>query len=412
MCFITRSMLLLQSNNGIMAKSVTKIVLRSGKDQSLRRFHPWVFSGALKKMYGTAADGDVVEVYSNQDEYLGTGHYQDGSIMVRIFSFEQMEPDAAFWAMKIKKAWDFRSATGISTNPDTNVFRLIFAEGDGLPGLIIDYYDGTAVLQAHSIGMHMMRHEITEALKTTLGDRLQAVYDKSGETLPSRAAEQMSNSYLFGERRDTVVKENGHQFHIDWETGQKTGFFIDQRDNRQLLAHYSKGKSVLNTFCYTGGFSVYAGKAGATEVHSVDSSKKAIELTDRNMELNGLSGIHQSFAMDTFEFLKDKDNRYDVIVLDPPAFAKHVSVKHNAVMGYKRLNAEAFQKIKPGGILFTFSCSQVVERHLFFNTVMSAAIVAKRNVRVLHHLTQPADHAMSIYHPEGEYLKGMVLFVE
>lgn len=395
-----------------MPKQYTKIVLRSGKDQSLRRFHPWVFSGAIKKTYGPTNDGDIVEVYSNQDEYLGTGHYQEGSIAVRIFSFEQIEPGPEFWAMKIKKAWDFRTATGLNNQSDTNVFRLIYAEGDQLPGLIVDYYNGTAVLQTHSIGMHRLKNELTAAMKETLGDRLQAVYDKSAESLPARESAGTQNGYLLGEKSSGEVLENGYKFLVDWEAGQKTGFFIDQRDNRELLAHYSKGKSVLNTFCYTGGFSVYAGMAGATEVHSVDSSKKAIELTDRNMALNGLEGIHQSFASDTFEFLKDKDNRYDVIVLDPPAFAKHVNVKHNAVMGYKRLNAEALMKIKPGGILFTFSCSQVVDRHLFFNTIMSAAIVAKRNVRVLHHLTQPADHPVNIFHPEGEYLKGLVVYVE
>lgn len=396
-----------------MAKEFSKIVLRSGKDQSLRRFHPWVFSGAIKKSYGPLQDGDIVEVYSNQEEYLGTGHYQDGSIAVRIFSFEQVTPGPEFWAEKIRRAWNYREKTGLTTQADTNVFRLLYAEGDGLPGLIVDFYHGVAVLQAHSIGMYRMRNEITAAMKQVLGDRLKAVYDKSSETLPSRESAGMQNSYLLGDNGSgTEVLENGHRFMIDWETGQKTGFFIDQRENRALLARYSKGKSVLNTFCYTGGFSVYAGKAGATEVHSVDSSKKAIDLTDKNMELNGLSGIHQSFAIDTFDFLKDKDNRYDVIVLDPPAFAKHHNVKHNAVMGYKRLNAEAMMKIKPGGILFTFSCSQVVERNLFFNTVMSAAIVAKRQVRVLHHLTQPPDHPVNIFHPEGEYLKGLVVYVE
>jgi len=392
--------------------SYPKIVLRSGKDQSLRRFHPWVFSGAIKKIYGPAGDGDIVEVFSNQDEYLGTGHYQDGSIAVRVFSFEQVVPDAEFWAMKIRRAWEYRQNAGLTENSDTNAFRLIYAEGDGLPGLIVDFYNGTAVLQAHSIGMHRLRKELTQAMKEILGDRLKAVYDKSSETLPSREAAGATNAYLLGEKSEGDVIENGHRFLIDWETGQKTGFFIDQRDNRALLARYSKNKSVLNTFCYTGGFSVYAGKAGATEVHSVDSSKKAIELTDRNMALNGLENVHQSFASDTFDFLKDKDGRYDVIVLDPPAFAKHVNVKHNAVMGYKRLNAEALAKIRPGGILFTFSCSGVIERHLFFNTIMSAAIVAKRNVRVLHHLGQPPDHPVSIFHPEGEYLKGLVLYVE
>jgi 23S rRNA (cytosine1962-C5)-methyltransferase len=390
----------------------TRIILSSGKDLSLRRFHPWVFSGAIKKIKGPVQDGDIVDVYDNKDEYLGTGHYQDGSIAVRLFSFEQIEPDGEFWKEKIRKAYEYRRNIGLTDNADTNVYRMIYAEGDGLPGLIIDFYNGVAVLQAHSVGMHMQRHDIAAALKEVLGDKLTAVYDKSSESLHRNEGTESTNSYIFGEAPATgEVSENGHRFFIDWETGQKTGFFVDQRENRALLAKYSAGKRVCNTFCYTGGFSVYAGKAGATEVHSVDSSKKAIALTDRNMELNGLSN-HQSFAMDTFDFLKDKDNEYDVIILDPPAFAKHVHSRHNAVMGYKRLNAEAIAKIRPGGIIFTFSCSQVVDPRLFFDTVRSAAIVAKRNVRVLHHLTQPQDHPVNVFHPEGEYLKGLVLYVE
>lgn len=391
----------------------SRVILSSGKDQSLRRFHPWVFSGAIKKIKGPVQDGDIVDVYSNKDEYLGTGHIQDGSIAVRIFSFEQIEPNAEFWKEKIRRAYDYRKNIGVAENLATNVYRLIYAEGDGLPGLIVDYYNGVAVLQAHSVGMHEQRHDIANALKEILGDKLKAVYDKSSEALHRNDAGGSTNSYILGSAEGAgEVMENGNRFYIDWETGQKTGFFVDQRDNRELLAQYSAGKKVCNTFCYTGGFSVYAGMAGATEVHSVDSSKKAIALTDRNMELNGLSGIHTSFAMDTFDFLESKDDIYDVIVLDPPAFAKHVSSRHNAVMGYKRLNAEAIKKIRPGGILFTFSCSQVVDRRLFADTIMSAAIVAKRNVRVMHHLTQPPDHPVNIFHPEGEYLKGLVVYVE
>jgi 23S rRNA (cytosine1962-C5)-methyltransferase len=391
----------------------TRIVLSSGKDQSLRRFHPWVFSGAIKKIKGPVQDGEIVDVYSNKDEYLGTGHYQDGSIAVRIFSFEQIEPNVEFWKEKIRKAYDYRKNIGVAENPATNVYRLIYAEGDGLPGLIIDYYNGVAVLQAHSVGMHQQRNDIASALKEILGDQLKAVYDKSSEALHRNEGTASTNGYILGSAEGAgEVTENGNRFYIDWESGQKTGFFVDQRDNRALLAQYSAGKKVCNTFCYTGGFSVYAGMAGATEVHSVDSSKKAIALTDRNMELNGLSGIHTSFAMDTFDFLEGKDGIYDVIILDPPAFAKHVSSRHNAVMGYKRLNAEAIKKIRPGGILFTFSCSQVVDRRLFADTIMSAAIVAKRNVRVMHHLTQPPDHPVNIFHPEGEYLKGLVVYVE
>jgi 23S rRNA (cytosine1962-C5)-methyltransferase len=394
-----------------MPQERSKVILSSGKDQSLRRFHPWVFSGAIKKIKGPVQEGDIVDVYSNQDEYLGTGHIQDGSIAVRIFSFEQIDPKIDFWKAKIQKAYDYRKNIGVARNKDTNVFRLVYAEGDGMPGMIIDYYNGVAVLQAHSIGFHIQRQEIANALKEVMGDKLKAVYDKSSEAL-HRDGGDYPNSYLLGESAgDGEIIENGNKFYVDWETGQKTGFFIDQRDNRALVAKYAKGKDVCNTFCYTGGFSVYAGNAGANLVHSVDSSKKAMALTDRNIELNGIKN-HTSFAMDTFDFLKDKENAYDIIILDPPAFAKHMSAKHNAVMGYKRLNAEAIKIIRPGGLLFTFSCSQVVDRRLFFDTVMSAAIVAKRNVRVMHHLTQPADHPVNIFHPEGEYLKGLVLYVE
>ncbi|CAN5896739.1 class I SAM-dependent rRNA methyltransferase [soil metagenome] len=389
----------------------SRVILSSGKDQSLRRFHPWVFSGAIKKIKGPVQEGDIVDVYSNQEEYLGTGHIQDGSIAIRIFSFEQIDPKIDFWKGKIQKALDYRKNIGVAGNKDTNVFRLIYAEGDGMPGMIVDFYNGVAVLQAHSIGFHIQRQEIANALKEVMGDALKAVYDKSSESLHRDGAEY-PNSYLLGSSTgDGEIMENGNKFYVDWETGQKTGFFIDQRDNRALVAKYAKGKKVLNTFCYTGGFSVYAGNAGASEVHSVDSSKKAMALTDRNIELNGIKN-HTSFAMDTFDFLKDKENAYDIIILDPPAFAKHMSAKHNAVMGYKRLNAEAIKMIRPGGLLFTFSCSQVVDRRLFFDTIMSAAIVAKRNVRVMHHLTQPADHPVNIFHPEGEYLKGLVVYVE
>ncbi len=395
-----------------MLQEYTKVILSSGKDQSVRRFHPWVFSGAIKKIKGEVNEGDVVEVYDNKDEYLGTGHYQIGSIAIRVFNFEKINPDTQFWKSKINKAYLYRKQLGLTDNKHTNVYRLVFAEGDNMPGLIIDYYNGTAVIQTHSIGMHFAKQLIAEALKEIYGSELKAIYDKSAETLPKKAQIDVTNGYLFGESGENVVIENDCKFHIDWEGGQKTGFFVDQRENRQLLATYSKGKSVLNTFCYTGGFSVYAAKAGATEVHSVDSSKKAIELTNKNMELNGFSNIHQSFAIDTFDYLKDKEDKYDIIILDPPAFAKHHDVKHNAVMGYKRLNAEALKMIRHGGLLFTFSCSQVVDNKLFYNTIMSAAIQVGRNVKVMHHLTQPPDHPVNIYHPEGEYLKGLVLWVE
>ncbi|MDQ3190572.1 MAG: class I SAM-dependent rRNA methyltransferase [Bacteroidota bacterium] len=388
-----------------------KIILNSGKDHSLKRFHPWVFSGAIKNSE-EINEGDVVEVYSSKNEYLATGHYQKGSIAVRIISFEQIEINHEFWVNKVKKAYDFRTVVNLTNNLQTNVYRLIFAEGDNLPGLIIDYYNGTAVLQAHSIGMFKARHEITKALIEVLGDKLKAVYDKSAETLPDKAALEAKNDYLYGSTSIGVVNEYDNKFKIDWESGQKTGFFIDQRENRLLLAKYVKDKAVLNTFCYTGGFSVYALNAGAKLVHSVDSSKKAMELTDINIELNEKSHAHQSFTTDVFSFLKDIDNKYDVIVLDPPAFAKSRNVTHNAVQGYKRINAEAIRKIKKGGILFTFSCSQVIQRSLFVNTVIAAAIEAGRKAKIIHHLSQPADHPVNIFHPEGEYLKGLVLYIE
>ncbi|PTX20248.1 SAM-dependent methyltransferase [Pontibacter mucosus] len=393
--------------------SFIKLYLAPGKEHSLKRQHPWVFSGAIKKADAEPAEGDVVEVYSSKREFLGMGHYAPGSIAVRIFSFEQVAPDYTFWKRKVQQAYDYRQRLGLTDNPSTNVYRLVYAEGDGVPGLIVDFYKDTAVVQTHSVGMYNVRELVAQALKEIYGDRLRAVYDKSAESLPAKAGVQAQNGYLYGQSEGgVVVTENGNLFYIDWETGQKTGFFIDQRDNRDLLARYVKGKSVLNTFCYTGGFSVYALNAGASEVHSVDVSKKAIDLTIKNGELSQAPEKHEAFAVDTFEFLKGKEDKYDVIVLDPPAFAKSQNVRHNALMGYKRLNAEAMKKIKPGGILFTFSCSQVVDKYLFSSTVMAAAIEAGRNIKIMHHLPQPADHPISIFHPEGEYLKGLVLFVE
>lgn len=394
--------------------SLTKLYLAKGKEYSLKRFHPWVFSGAIKRIEGSEPEeGDTVEVYSNQREFLGMGHWAPGSIAVRVFSFEQVEPDYTFWKRKVQQAYDYRKRLGLIDNPHTDVYRLVYAEGDGVPGLIVDIYKDTAVIQTHSVGMYSVREHIAKALQDIYGTKLKAVYDKSAESLPTKMPVQAENGYLFGESSGgVVVTENEHQFFVDWESGQKTGFFIDQRENRELLARYVKDKSVLNTFCYTGGFSVYALNAGAKEVHSVDVSKKAIELTIKNGELSQAPERHEAFAIDTFDFLKGKEDRYDVIVLDPPAFAKSQKVRHNAVMGYKRLNAEAMKRIKPGGILFTFSCSQVVDKYLFNNTVMAAAIEAGRNIKIMHHLTQPADHPISIFHPEGEYLKGLVLMVE
>ena len=388
-----------------------KVILSSGKEISPKRFHPWVFSGAIEKIIGEVAEGDVVEVYSSQDEYLGTGHCQLGSIAVRLFSFRQINPDYNFWKTKIEKAFSYRKKLGLTDHPKTNVYRLVHAEGDEFPGLIIDYYNGTVVLQTHSVGMHLIKNHITDVLKEIYGDKLKAVYDKSEETMSKQTEIKANNGYLYGNSGLTEVTENDHKFYVDWEGGQKTGFFIDQRDSRALLSQYCKDKKILNTFCYTGGFSVYAAKAGASEVHSVDSSQKTIELTNKNIELNGIKN-HQSFASDTFDFLKNKENQYDVIILDPPAFAKHNNVKHNAVVGYTRLNAEAMKIIRPGGIIFTFSCSQVIDKNQFRSTIMAAAIETKRNVRILHYLSQPADHPINVFHPEGEYLKGLVLYVE
>ncbi len=397
-----------------MTTPFTRVILTSGKDHSLHRFHPWVFSGAIKKFTGDVQEGDIVEVYSSQNEFLGMGHFQIGSIAVRMFSFKEVVPDFSFWKSKIQEAYNFRTQLNLTNNPATNCYRLCFGEGDGLPGFIIDYYNGTAVLQSHSIGLHLIKSEFVKALQEIYGDELNAVFDKSEETMPKQAPVKATNGYLWKRENttiETIALENNHKFFVDWEGGQKTGFFLDQRENRELLGSYSKGKVVLNTFCYTGGFSVYAAKAGATEVHSTDISKKAIELTDRNIELNEITN-HTSFAVDTFDFLKHRENTYDIIVLDPPAFAKHQNVKHNAIMGYKRLNYEAIKQIKPGGFLFTFSCSQVVDKNTFNSTVMAAAIEAGRTVRIMHHLSQPPDHSASIFHPEGEYLKGLVVQVE
>jgi 23S rRNA (cytosine1962-C5)-methyltransferase len=398
-----------------------KVILHSGKDHSVKRFHPWVFSGAIKKISlppdypkDDLSEGDVVEVYTSQNEFLGMGHYQIGSIAIRMFSFTPVTPDYNFWKSKIQKAYDFRTQLNLTNNPSTNCYRLFFGEGDGLPGFIIDYYNGTAVFQSHSIGMHLIKNDIVRALQEIIGEKLVAVFDKSEETMPKQAAIKAPNGYLWKKENatiETIALENDNKFQVDWEGGQKTGFFLDQRENRALLGSYSNGKTVLNTFCYTGGFSVYAANAGAKEVHSIDISKKAIELTDRNIALNNIKN-HESHAVDTFDFLKNRENTYDIIVLDPPAFAKHQNVKHNAVMGYKRLNYEAIKQIKSGGLLFTFSCSQVVDKNTFNSTVMAAAIEAGRTVRVLHHLSQPPDHCVNIFHPEGEYLKGLVVHVE
>lgn len=394
----------------------SKLYLQAGRDEAVRRFHPWVFSRAISRYEGNLADGDVVEVFDNKNRYLATGHYHDGSIAVRIFSFGAtaggaVTPDLAYW---IKKLAHIRSIRQVIVTGQTNCYRLVHGEGDGCTGLILDMYNGVVVLQAHSIGMHRERDIIAEALRAVFGDELKAVYDKSADTLPDDYGATVTNGYLFG--RTPVphpVQENGNTFLIDWITGQKTGFFLDQRDNRALLAQYSYGKKILNAFCYSGGFSVYALKAGASLVHSVDASQKAIDLTNQNIAANFEgSEKHEAYAEDVMHFFKNHDHQYDVVVLDPPAFAKSLSARHRAVQGYKRLNAEGFRRVAKGGILFTFSCSQVVDRELFYNTIVAAAIEAGRQVRVLHHLSQPADHPVSLFHPEGGYLKGLVLWVE
>ena len=395
----------------------SKLFLQAGRDEAVRRFHPWVFSRAIGRYDGDLNDGDVVEVFDHKKKYLATGHYHNGSIAVRIFSFGAtasgpVTPDLSYWTQKLTRIRQIRQAL---VPAQTNCYRLVHGEGDGCTGLIVDLYNGVAVLQAHSIGMHRERTIITEALEAVFGDELQAVYDKSADTLPNEYGATVTNGYLLG--RTPVphpVLENGNTFLIDWITGQKTGFFLDQRDNRALLAQYATGKKVLNAFCYSGGFSVYALKAEASLVHSVDVSQKAIDLTNQNITANfgEHEPRHEAIAEDVMHYLKNHDAQYDVVVLDPPAFAKSLSARHRAVQGYKRLNADGLRRVAPGGILFTFSCSQVVDRELFYNTIVAAAIEAGRQVRVLHHLSQPADHPVSLFHPEGGYLKGLVLWVE
>jgi 23S rRNA (cytosine1962-C5)-methyltransferase len=413
---------------------MNKVFLKKGKEEPVRRFHPWIFSGAIAKMTVNhkemqIPDGDLVEVVDYKNQTLAFGYYNDGSIAVRILSFNPSEIiDAEFWQKRLQNAFNYRKRLDLTDSDTTNAYRLVHAEGDGLPGLIIDIYNETAVVQCHSIGIYRQINAIADALKMVFKDKLKAIYDKSSETLPPQyiAQNSIKNDYLFGEiNTPAIVLENGNQFAVDWITGQKTGFFLDQRDNRALISRYSKGKTVLNAFCYSGGFSVYALKAGAKSVHSIDISPKAIDLTDKNIainfelnnelnnELNSLQTInHESTAVDVLQFLKDNKAVYDVMVVDPPAFAKSMSKRHNAVQAYKRLNAMALRQITEGGILFTFSCSQVVDRQLFYDTIVAAAIEAGRKVRVMHHLTQPADHPVSMFHPEGSYLKGLVLYVE
>ena len=390
-----------------------KVFLKPKKEESLLRFHPWVFSGAIQSFEGQPEEGDLVEVYGANNRFLGIGHFQIGSIAVRILSFQQQEIDQAFWENRIRVAYELRKTLQLTASAHNNTYRLVHGEGDNLPGLVIDMYAHTAVMQAHSVGMHRARHQIAEALKQILGDTLQNIYYKSEATLPYKANLGSEDGYLLGGDVEDIALENGLRFCVDWQKGQKTGFFVDQRENRSLLEHYAKDRAVLNMFCYTGGFSFYAMRGGAKVVHSVDSSAKAIALTNKNVSLNFPDDPrHQAFAEDAFKYLEHMGSNYDLIILDPPAFAKHKDVLRNALQGYRKLNAIAFEKIKPGGILFTFYCSQVVNKEHFRLAVFSAAAQSGRSVRILHQLTQPADHPVNIYHPEGEYLKGLVLYVE
>ncbi len=396
-----------------MSQTFSQIIIKSGKEQSLKRFHPWVFSGAIKTTNGPVHSGDVVEVVSEKGEYLGHGHCSEGTIAVRIFSFNGYDGGDDFWKNKLQNAYHLRKKIGLAVNTETNIYRLVHAEGDGLPGLIIDIYGDTAVVQTHSDGMHEQRPAISKALQAIYGDKLKAIYDKSADKLKSNSGQEISNEYLFGQLSNNVAIENNCKFKIDWEEGQKTGFFIDQREHRKLLGEYAKGKKVLNTFGYTGGFSIYALKHGATLVHTLDSSQRALDIAVENILLNDLDATkHEVIKADALDFIKNIKEDYDLIVLDPPAFAKNMSAKHKAVQGYIRLNEAAIRQIKSGGIIFTFSCSQAVDKQLFRSSIMAASLQAGRKVRVLHQLHQPADHPISMYHPEGEYLKGLVLEVE
>ena len=396
-------------------RSYKEIVLKSKKDEFLKRFHPWVFSGALASKPNDIEEGEIVRVLSYERVFLGIGHYQIGSIAVRILSFEDEVINTKFYERRLTEAYIMRNRLKL-IRPDNNTYRLVHGEGDNLPGLIIDVYGNTAVVQAHSVGMHTDRVEISEALQSICGaDNIKNIFYKSESTLPFKADVDPEDSYIFGGKEvNDVVVENGLKFKIDWLKGQKTGFFIDQRENRQLLEKYSEGRNVLNMFCYTGGFSVYSLRGRAAAVHSVDSSSKAISIADQNVDLNfGDDPRHKSYSEDAFRFLnKIPQDKYDLIVLDPPAFAKHRGAVNNALQGYKKLNHSAFEKIAKGGILFTFSCSQVISKEQFRLAVFSAAAISGRKVQILHQLTQPADHPINIYHPEGEYLKGLVLYVE
>ena len=389
------------------------IYLKRGKEESLLRFHPWVFSGAIHHADAGIQEGDTVRVIASTGDFIAVGHYQVGSIAVRVLSFSDITIDQSFWRERLAAAITMRCHIGIADNPENNTYRLVHGEGDWLPGLVIDCYGSTAVMQAHSVGMHLNRMDICQALTDVMGGRIQQVYYKSETTLPYKAHIEEEDGFIFGHTDDDIAVENGLKFHVDWLRGQKTGFFVDQRENRSLLEHYSKDKSVLNMFCYTGGFSVYAMRGGAKCVHSVDSSAKAIEITNNNIGLNFPGDPrHEAYCEDAFRFLEERKDKYDIVVLDPPAFAKHRAALHNALKGYIRLNAKGIRLVKEGGLLFTFSCSQAVSKDQFRSAVFTAAAQSGRKVRIIHQLHQPADHPINIYHPEGEYLKGLVLYVE
>ena len=389
------------------------IYLKRGKEESLLRFHPWVFSGAIHHADAGIQEGETVRVIASTGDFIAVGHYQVGSIAVRVLSFSDITIDQSFWRERLAAAITMRCHIGIADNPENNTYRLVHGEGDWLPGLVIDCYGSTAVMQAHSVGMHLNRMDICQALTDVMGGRIQQVYYKSETTLPYKAHLEEEDGFIFGHTDDDIAVENGLKFHVDWLRGQKTGFFVDQRENRSLLEHYSKDKTVLNMFCYTGGFSVYAMRGGAKCVHSVDSSAKAIEITNNNIGLNFPGDPrHEAYCEDTFRFLEEKKDKYDIVVLDPPAFAKHRAALHNALKGYIRLNAKGIRLVKEGGLLFTFSCSQAVSKDQFRSAVFTAAAQSGRKVRIIHQLHQPADHPINIYHPEGEYLKGLVLYVE
>lgn len=395
-----------------------KVILKKGREESLRRFHPWVFSGAIAQINGSPAEGDVVGVYASDGSFLATGHYQIGSIAVRVLSFDAPALSPDFWKVMISRALEVRKACGLASSATTSCYRLVHGEGDNLPGLIIDYYDGVCVMQAHSVGMFRAKKQICEALVEVYGDSLRAVYDKSSGTAPFKAGLDLVDGYLYKKEGfnddEQVVLENGHKFMVNWTEGQKTGFFLDQRENRALVGRYAAGRNVLNLFCYTGGFSIYALGAGAVHVDSVDSSQRAMDMVDRNVAVNGFDpSRHTSYCTDAIDFLKAApEDKYDLMIVDPPAFAKHRGALQNALRAYQRLNAAAIAKVAPGGLVFTFSCSQVVDKEAFALAVFSAAAQVGRSVRILDRLNQPADHSVNIYHPEGEYLKGLLLYVE